>query len=376
VVTKVAIKCKRIIKWLEEWAPKSLAMEGDRIGLLLGDPSSDVENVLVTLEITAEVVEEAVGLGVQLIVSHHPLFREPLSYLRFDMYPGNIIGRLIQKGINAYAAHTNLDAAPGGVNDVLARRLGLQDLEVLYPTYQEKSYKVVVFVPQGYEDRVRQAMSEAGAGRIGNYVECSFQTEGTGTFKPLPGAQPFSGEVGKLEKAQEFRLEMVVSGNKLSQVLEAMVSAHPYEEVAYDVYPLWTKSGSIGLGRVGRLKEARPLGVFAEGVKELLGLKAVRVTGDLQRPVSKVALCGGSGMRLLMRAVELGADVYLTGDVRHHEALEAKALGISLIDAGHHATERLIVPVIAEYLEKRSQDAGQKLGVFVSSVNTDPFLYL
>ncbi len=372
----MAVKCKKIIEWLEEWAPRSLAMEGDRLGLLVGEPSADVENVLVSLEVTAEVVEEAVDRDVQLIVSHHPLFRDPLPHLRSDIYPGSILTRLIQKGINAYAAHTNLDAAPGGVNDVLARRLGLQDVEVLYPTHQEKSYKVVVFVPLGYEDRVRQAMSEAGAGRIGNYVECSFQIEGTGTFKPLPGAQPFSGEVGKLEKAQEFRLEMVVPAHKLPQVLEAMVNAHPYEEVAYDVYPLWTKGGSIGLGRVGRLKEPRPLGVFAEGVKELLGLKAVRVTGDLQKPVSRIALCGGSGMRLLRRALEVGADVYLTGDVKHHEALEAKAFGISLIDAGHHATERLVVPVIADYLEKRSQEAGQKLDVIVSSVNTDPFLYI
>ncbi len=369
------VKCEKLITWLEEWAPKFLAQEGDRTGLLIGSRSGVIEKVLVALEVTEEVVNEAVDVGVQLIVSHHPLFRDPLSSLPFDTFPTSLIARLVQAGIHLYVAHTNLDAAPGGVSDVLARRLGLAELELLLPTRIEKLYKVVVFVPQGYEDAVREAMCSRGAGWIGNYSECTFQTEGTGTFRPLPGSDPFLGRVGELEKAREFRLETIVPEEKLPRVLEAMLQAHPYEEVAYDVYPLWNQGRCYGFGRVGKLPEPIPLDRFAGEVKRLLGLKVVRVIGDPGRIVKKVALCGGSGMSLLARALKAGADVYLTGDVRHHEALEAKAHGIAVVDAGHHGTEWVVVPVLAGYLREKAEKEKVELEVLVSRVNTDPFLY-
>lgn len=369
------VKCQTILKWLEEWAPRFLAEKGDQVGLLVGNPYTEIKKVLVTLEVTEEVITEAIREKVQLIISHHPPFHTPLPHLRFDLYPGSLLSRLIQNDIHLFVAHTNLDTVTDGVSDILVRRLGLLDVEILYQTYEEKLYKVVVFVPQGYEDAVRQAMCAVGAGWIGKYAECTFQTEGMGTFRALPGADPFLGKIGELEKVCEYRLETVVPEAKLEQVLGEMIKSHPYEEVAYDVYLLQNKGRCYGLGRIGKLAETRPLGVFAEGVKELLGVKGIRLVGNLEKKVSKVALCGGSAMMLLPKAVDANADVYLTGDVKHHEALEALERGIAVIDAGHHGTERVIVPVLAEYLWKKAEKEQQGLEVLVSQVNTDPFLY-
>ncbi len=372
----MSIKCQTIMNWLEAWAPKFLAQEGDRIGLLIGTPASEIKKVLVTLEVTEEVVSEAIQAEVQLIISHHPLFRDPLPHLRFDSYPTSLIARLVQTGIHLYVAHTNLDAAPDGVNDILARRLGLLELEFLFPIRGEKLYKIAVFVPEGYEDPVRRAMCGMGAGWIGKYAECTFQTAGMGTFRPLPGATPFLGEVGELEKACEYRLETIVPEGKLSQVLEAMREAHPYEEVAYDVYPLWNQGRRYGFGRAGKLAEGMSLARFAEEVKRSLELEVVRVVGSPDRMVRKVALCGGSAMVFLPQALKTGADVYLTGDVKHHEALDAIARDMALIDAGHHGTERVVVPALAEYLKEKAENEKIALEIVISRANTDPFLYL
>ncbi len=370
------VKCGTIMSWIEEWAPPFLAEDKDNIGLLVGSPSSEIHKALVTLEVTGEVVEEAIKKQVQLIVSHHPLFRDPMYKIRFDTYPASVIVRLIQNDIAVYSAHTNLDAADGGVNDILARRFGLIDVDFLVPNREEKLYKIVVFVPTGHEDGVRQAMCSAGAGWIGKYSDCTFQAGGTGTFRPLAGASPFIGEVGELEKVSETRIETIVSEGKIEPVVKAMLEAHPYEEVAYDVYPLKNRGLRFGLGRVGRLQQPKPLAVFAEEVKNLLGQQTIRVVGPLDRPVTTVALCGGSAMMLLPQAIRAGADVYVTGDIKHHDALNALAHKIALIDAGHHGTERVIVPLLAEYLKEKAETEKCDLQVEVSEVNTNPFHYL
>jgi dinuclear metal center YbgI/SA1388 family protein len=360
---------------LEEWAPPLLADDGDSIGLQVGSRGTEVEKVLVTLEVTPEVIAEAVKEKVQLIVSHHPLIRDPLARLDYDSFPASLAVRLVENRIHFYAAHTNMDAAAGGVNDLLTEQLGLAEVRVLRPAPQEKLYKLAVFIPRGHEEDVRQAICNAGAGWIGNYDECTFQVGGAGTFRPLPGTHPFLGRIGALERAEESRLETVVPETRLRAVIGAMLAAHPYEEVAYDLYPLKNKApGKVGLGRIGRLPDPKPLRVFAEQVGDALGLQALRLVGDSGRPISVVALCGGAAMSLLKRALEAGADVYITGDVKHHDALNALGQGIAVIDAGHHATEKIIVPAMAKYLAEKAALAGERLEILTSRINTDPFL--
>jgi dinuclear metal center YbgI/SA1388 family protein len=370
------LKSQQIFDWIEEWAAPELAEKSDRTGLLVGSPFDEVQKVLVTLEVTGEVIEEAISENVQLIVSHHPLYRDPLPDLRSDLYPTSLIYRLIQNGIALYAAHTNLDAADGAINDILADRLGLVDIDLLCPSIEEKLYKVVVFVPKGYEDQVRQAICSQGAGWIGNYSDCTFQLEGTGTFRPLEGTTPFIGQSGELEKVPEYRIETIVPQKKLGNVLKKMIAAHPYEEVAYDIYPLRNQGATMGYGRVGKLPETMNFADFAQKVKDCLGLELVKISGDPQRSISKVALCGGSAMMFLDYAVKCGADVYITGDVKHHGALDALEQGIAVVDAGHYATEQVVVSVLADYIKEKAKKAEDELTVIVSQVKTDPFQYV
>lgn len=371
------VSCRTVIGWLEEWALPRLVEDWDNVGLQVGSPGTEINKVLVTLELTPEVMAEAVQEKVQLIVSHHPLIRDPLPNLNYENYPTSLVIQLVEKHIHLYTAHTNMDAAAGGVNDVLAASLSLAGVRVMRLAPQEMLYKLVVFVPRGQEDQVRRSICNAGAGWIGNYDECTFQTGGTGTFRPLPGANPWLGRIGELEQAEELRLETVVTESKLAAVIKAMLGAHPYEEVAYDLYQLKNQvPDKSGLGRVGCLPEAVPLRVFAQQVRDALGLQTVRLAGDPERMVSRVALCGGSAMSLLKWALRAGADVYVTGDVKHHDALNALGQGIAVVDAGHHATEKGIVPVMAAYLTNKAKAAGEQLEVMVSRVNTDPLSLL
>lgn len=372
----MSLKCQQIFDWIEEWAPPELAEKSDRIGLLVGSPVDEVRKVLVTLEVTGEVIEEAISENVQLIVSHHPLYRDPLPNLRSDLYPTSLIYRLIQNEIALYAAHTNLDATDGAINDILADRLGLVEIDLLCPSSEEKLYKVVVFVPQGYEDQVRQAICSQGGGWIGNYSDCTFQSEGIGTFRPLEGTTPFIGQDGKLEKVPECRIETIISQKKLGNMLKEMIAAHPYEEVAYDVYPLQNQGARKGYGRVGKLPEPMALADFAQKVKDCLGLKVVKISGNPRRSITKVALCGGSAMMFLDDAIKSGADVYITGDVKHHGALDALEQGMAVVDAGHYATEQVVVPVLADYIKEKAKKAESELTVMVSQVKTDPFQYI
>jgi hypothetical protein len=232
--------------------------------------------------------------------------------------------------------------------------------------------KIVVFVPEGYEDEVREAMAAAGAGAIGNYSHCTFQAAGTGTFMPLAGANPFIGQQGRLEKTAELRLETIVPASRRSRVVRAMLDAHPYEEVAFDIYPLHNEGEPYGLGRLGKISKCT-LEEFCSVVKERLGVQSLRVVGDANRFVAKVAVCGGAGTDLVQAALFAGADVLVTGDLKYHEAHDAKAHGLAVIDAGHDATEKVIVPVLCRYLEEKiAQERGQ-VEVVASAVDTAPW---
>lgn len=235
--------------------------------------------------------------------------------------------------------------------------------------------KIAVYVPQGYEEIVKNAMCNAGAGFIGNYSNSTFQTQGIGTYKPLEGTNPFIGEIGKIEKVEEVKIETVVPQKYLEKVINAMLNVHPYEEVAYDVYPLENLKEEYGLGRIGTISETT-LKELALQVKAKLKINNLRVVGDPNKKIKKVAVCGGSGASLIHKAVSRGADVLITADIGYHDAVEAQHLGLSLIDAGHFATENIAVRFIAEYIIDETQKQGNEIEVLVSESQKDPFMYL
>lgn len=356
----MAVTVRDVCQILEEIAPLYLAEKWDNVGLQTGDARQYVKRILVTLSVTEEVIREAGDKGVDMIISHHPLIFEPLKRIRGDTWIGRILGEIIRKGIALYVAHTNLDAGRDGLNKWLAERLGLVDVEILKETFREELNKLVVFVPKGHEDKVMNAMAAAGAGWIGKYSHCTFQVQGIGTFKPLPGAVPFIGEVGRVEHADEVRIETIMEARVAERVIDAMLAVHPYEEVAYDIYPLKNSGGRVhGLGRIGRLEREERLNVFLEGVKERLKIGGLRVVAeDMEQPVKRVAICGGAGADLIEVVAAKGADVFITGDVKYHDALEAKELGLILVDAGHDATEKVMIEGVRGYLIGRLKEQG------------------
>ncbi|MCS5696157.1 Nif3-like dinuclear metal center hexameric protein [Desulfofundulus thermocisternus] len=365
-----------VAKIIEEMAPLELAEPWDNPGWQLGDPGAPVRRILLCLDVNEAVCREALERDVQLIVAHHPLFFKELKQIRMDRPAGALVAGLIRAGVSVYAAHTNLDRCRGGVNDVLARRLRLQDIQVLSPG-KEQYLKLVVFVPLEHVDAVRSAIGAAGAGWIGNYSDCTFGVEGTGTFRPLEGTNPYIGRQGRLEQVREVRLETIVPQRLVERVVRAMLEAHPYEEVAYDLYPLANQvTPSSGLGRIGVLEETLPLKDFVTYVKEVLELPAVRWGGEKGRPVKRVALCGGSGGDLWPRALALNADVFVTGDVGYHTARDMLAAGLAFVDAGHFGTERVILPVLQEYLHHACQERGLAVECLLSNAEEDPYFFL
>lgn len=338
-----------VIRVMEEWAPPALAYDWDRIGLHLGRPDAPVQRVVTALSATPDAADAALRNRADLLVTHHPLLWEPLRAIRTDNPAHAAVLRLAAGGVNCFAAHTNLDLCVGGVNDILAETLDLRDTTPLFPAKHAGQLKLITFVPETHLSLVRDAVSRAGAGQVGNYTHCSFATPGVGTFLPGAGASPYSGTSGRVNEEPEHRFETVVPKAQLGGVLEALRAAHPYEEVAYDLIPLHQHDPRIGLGRVGDLPKPVSLRAFAQRVRKALGAQHARVVGDLRRPVRRVAVLGGAGGSQIPQ-VPAGIDVYVTGDVKYHEAQAALEQGLAVIDAGHHGTERGIAPVIAARL--------------------------
>ncbi|MDD4516977.1 MAG: Nif3-like dinuclear metal center hexameric protein [Limnochordia bacterium] len=334
---------------LESLAPISYAEKWDNVGLLIGDPRTPVERLLVTLDVDADSVQYAIEQGCSLIIAHHPLIFKPIPRINQATELGRLISVLLKHDIGVYVAHTNMDAAREGLGHWVAELYHLQNVRILSATQNQNLYKIVVYVPVGSEDKVRDALIKGGAGHIGNYSHCTFQVLGTGTFLPLEGTSPYIGSVGSLERVDELRLETIVPGHHLHRALSLMMAAHPYEEVAYDVYKLENRA-EVGIGRIGHLPKEMTLRELAEYTEEMLHT-TVRVSGQLERPINKVAICPGSGGNLVHTAGSKGADVFVTGDIKYHEALEAQARGLALIDAGHRATELPFVERVACYLQ-------------------------
>lgn len=370
----MSVKVKDIMGVMEQIAPQKLAEDWDKPGLAIGNPEHEVTKILVALDVIEPVIEEAKEIGAELILTHHPmlLFRK-LESITTENALGRRIFNLIENGIAAFASHTNLDVAEGGTNDVLAELIGLEHIEILDETWAQSLKKIVVYVPVGHEDAVREAMCAAGAGHIGAYSHCSFGAAGKGTFLPLDGTNPYIGEQGKLEFVDEIRLESIVPAEKAGAVVEAMLAVHPYEEAAYDIYAVEQKGKREGLGRVGELPVAMPFREFAQQLKEKLGLDAIRLVGDGEKSVKKVGLCTGAGSSYFIQAAAKGCDVYLTGDIKYHEMQKAVAMGIAVADVTHYASEVLIVPVLQKKLLQAAAENGWELEVVCSKVDGQTF---
>ena len=335
---------------VERIAPLSLAEGWDNCGLQVGDPSAEVGRILVALTPLPEVFAEAEERGADFLLFHHPLIFQPIESLDTSRYPGDLLARAIRNGMALYAAHTSYDATPAGVSAALADTLGLQGpLRVISPRGTLR--KLVVFVPEESVDGVMVALSEAGAGVIGDYTECTFRTRGTGTFRGGDETNPFLGESGRLEKVDEVRIETVVAGHLAGRAGEAATAAHPYEEIALDVYPVEGTPEGCGYGRLGTLPGPVTPGELRAHVSGSLGFPA-RLVADAGGRIQQVAVLGGSGGSFIPEVAAAGADAYVTGDIDYHDALLAESLGLTAIDAGHAATE---LPSLAPLARKLTQ---------------------
>jgi dinuclear metal center YbgI/SA1388 family protein len=346
--------------WAEPW---------DAVGLVCGDPDADVRRVLFAVDPVEVVVDEAIAGGHDLLVTHHPLFLGGTTSVAASTAKGRVVHRLITAGIGLYVAHTNADVASPGVSDALGEALGLAGLRPLRAELGEPQDKLVTFVPPDAVDRVLDAMSEAGAGQIGDYARCAFLAEGTGTFRAAADANPTVGKPGEVTRAQEVRIEMVAPRARRSAVLRALLESHPYEEPAWDVVELAVMPGPRGLGRVGELGEPMSLADFTDHAAASLPRTSwgVRAAGDPRRVVRTVAVCGGSGGDLAAEARRAGADVLLTSDLKHHATSESVAdLDICLVDAAHWATEW-------PWLEAAARILTTTVETSVSTAVTDPW---
>lgn len=362
-----------VFQVMEAWAPLSLAYDWDNVGLQVGTANASVKKVMITLDVLESVVDEAIEKEVDLIIAHHPLLFKPLHQINMQTPIGRVINKLIKHQITVYASHTNLDITPGGVNDLLCEQLGLTKQKNLIDIRTEQLLKLAVYVPVTHMEAVRNALNIAGAGHIGNYSHCTFQTKGQGIFKPLEGTIPYSGEENELTFVDEVKLETIVKEKNLSTVIQAMTKTHPYEEVAYDIIPLMNEGETYGLGRIGVLKNKMTLENLTNQVKEAFDCSSMRVTGALEKEVQKVAVLGGSGEKYIHEAKKMGADVYITGDMTFHVAQHAQEIGLAVIDAGHYI-EKIMKEATKQRLEKSFSNSA--LEIVASETNTDPFQFI
>lgn len=365
------VSCQTIAGILDTLAPRGLCESWDNVGLLVGDGKQKVKRVLVCLDVPEWVVEESVNKGVDMIVSHHPMIFNGIKKINTDNATGRKIMSLIKNNISLYCLHTNYDIVSGGLNDVFARELGFSDSVVIEETYKEKLFKIAVYVPAGHEEKVLKAMCGAGAGYIGKYSSCTFRTKGIGTFLPQEGAKPYIGTQGRFESAEEYRIETIVPEKLIKAVVKEMLKVHPYEEAAYDIYETKNESRAMGLGRIAELENETTLSVYANDVKALLGADHIRFAGDPDKKVKKVALLNGSGNSFINCARFAGADVLISGDMQYHSILDALEMGLCVIDAGHYATEKIMIKCISEYLRSKLQELKYDADVIESDSNTE-----
>lgn len=361
---------RQITDFLEYKAPLSSQESYDNCGLIVGDFSADITNVLVSLDCTEAVIQEAIDRNCNLVVAHHPIVFGGLKKINGKNYVERAVLKAIKNDVAIYAVHTNLDNAFNGVNAEISKRLGLTHLRVLQPK-SEVLTKLIVYTPITHTEELKQALFNVGAGEIGAYSECSFTVRGSGTYKPLVGSTPFEGEQDVRSQVEEDRVEVLVSNHRLNKVVNAMLLAHPYEEVAYDLIPIKNSNRFEGAGMVGELPEAINELDFLRKIKNTFECGCVRYTDLINKPIKKVAVCGGAGSFLLKDAIAAKADVYITADMKYHEFFDAEGR-ILVMDIGHYESEQFTSDLIVAYLKEKFT----KFAVLKTGVKTNPIKYL
>jgi len=359
-----------IINCIEEVAPTSLQEPWDNCGLLVGNRYDQATSALLTIDVTEAVIDEAIENRCNLVIAHHPVIFGGIKKLTGKTDSERAIIKAIRNHITLYAAHTNIDVATDGVSYKMAQTLGLKNIKVLSPQ-KGLLKKLVVFAPHSHADQVRKTIIEAGAGHIGQYDSCSFNVPGIGTFRGSPGTSPFIGEKGELHSEPEIRIETVVPSFLLTKVVAAMIEVHPYEEVAFDLYPIENPHPGIGLGIIGTLEEPIEALEFLEKVKKAFACTALKYSPLLPGKIKAVALCGGAGSSLIPDALRSGADVFITGDIKYHQFFEAENK-IVLVDIGHYESEQFTKELFFEIVTNKFP----KFALRLSKTQTNPVNYL
>jgi dinuclear metal center YbgI/SA1388 family protein len=363
------MKVKDITEYLETIAPKAYQESYDNSGLLTGEPLQEVTGALVTLDCIEAVVDEAIAKKSNLIIAHHPIIFKGLKKITGSNYVERTILKAIRNNIAIYAIHTNLDNVHTGVNRKIAQKIGLKNLKVLAPKHDTLT-KLVTFIPKDHTDKVLQALYKAGAGQIGDYKNCSFQTEGTGTFMPTGSANPHIGKINEQEKVTEDRAEVIFATHLEARVIGALKASHPYEEVAYYLTRLANVNQEVGSGMIGELEQSLEPIEFLRRLKSSMNLTAIRHTRLLDQKVKKVAVCGGSGSFLLPQAIRSEADFFVTADFKYHEFFDAEGK-ITIADIGHYESEIFTKELLKEILTEKFPT----FAVNFSTTDTNPVRY-
>ena len=363
------MKIKEITQYLEHIAPLSYQESYDNAGLIVGHPEDEVTKALISLDCTEEVVDEAIEKGCDLIISHHPIVFKGLKKFNNKNYVERTVIKAIKSNIALYAIHTNLDNVLGGVSSKIADKLGLINQAILSPK-SGLLKKLVVYVPRANVDEVRQTLFDAGAGSIGDYDQCSYNTAGYGTFRPLSGANPTIGEIGTQERVEETKIEVVFPAPIERQIIVAMLSVHPYEEVAYHIVNLENSLQQVGSGIIGNLSTPIDVQRILPYLKERLNLNVIRHTKLLDRPIERVAVCGGAGGFLLGEAKRSGADIFITADYKYHDFFDAED-NLIIADIGHFESEQFTQELLLEIIQKKFVN----FAVLLTEIDTNPIKY-
>ncbi len=361
----------KLIRFIENWAPPQIAWERDNVGLQIGSRDCTIRNVLLALDLTDKVVDTALENDCNFIFTHHPFLFNPINNIDFTHNPkASIIRKIISNNINIFAAHTNLDFTKDGVSFQLAKRIGLGNIDFL-SHLSGKLLKLVVFLPAEKKEAVANALFNAGAGKIGEYENCSFSSEGVGTFKGSEDSNPVVGEKGRLEKVNEVRIEVVVDSWKLNKVIASLIKSHPYEEPAFDIYPVNNLNGNYGAGAIGEFKNAIGKNEFLKIVARKLKVTALRYSNGNGGRIKRVAVCGGTCSDMLNEAINKGADAFITADVKYHSFQDADGK-ILFVDAGHYETENVVLDEVKRRMEKFFSDEGEKVKILKFKGITNP----
>ncbi len=363
------MKIKEIISEIEKFAPLIYQEDYDNSGLIVGDKNNLCTGVLVSIDTIEEIVDEAIKLGANLIISHHPIIFSGLRRITGDNYIERTVIKALKNDIAIYASHTNMDSVYAGVNGTICKRIDLVNCKILKPA-RGNLKKLVTFVPVEHADNVRNAVCEAGAGHIGNYDFCSYNSEGSGTFRASENAKPFVGKKNELHYEKEIRLETIFPVHLKSQIISALLKSHPYEEVAYDIYSLDNQCNNIGAGMIGELREATDEHEFLRRLQQIFNVKIIRHTPFLNKAIKKVALCGGSGNFLLQNAINQNADIFISGDFKYHQFFDADNK-ILIADIGHFESEQYTKNLFYDILKEKFPN----FAVHFSTVNTNPVQY-